>query len=120
MRAGASKAEEDDLVTYRKFGEKMDNLLRNCLLIAAGLTIWANDCSAQPRSGDGQFRVNRKFIYPKEFSDGRPYTPGVLAGETLYISGQVDKNPQTGEQPKGIAAQTRMAMTNMGHVLHAA
>ena len=98
----------------------MDNFLGNCLLIAAGLTIWTTDCPAQPRSGDGQYRVNRKFIYPKEFSDSRPYTPGVLAGETLYISGQIDKDPQTGVQPKGIAEQTRMAMTNMGHVLHAA
>ena len=44
----------------------------------------------------------------------------MLAGKTLYISGQVDKDPQTGAQPKGIAEQTRMAMANMGHVLRAA
>jgi 2-iminobutanoate/2-iminopropanoate deaminase len=38
----------------------------------------------------------------------------------LYISGQVDKHPQSGKQPEGIAEQTRMAMTNVGHVLRAA
>ncbi len=64
--------------------------------------------------------VERKVIYPKEFSPGRPYSPGVLAGGTLYISGQVDKDPRTGAQPAGIADQTRLAMTNMGHVLRAA
>jgi 2-iminobutanoate/2-iminopropanoate deaminase len=32
----------------------------------------------------------------------------------------VDKDPQTGAQPKGIAEQTRMAMNNVGHVLKAA
>src|SRR2546427_9748635 len=110
---------ENDLVTCRKSGEMWlkENLLRNCLLIAAGLTIWTADCSAQPRSGDSQYRVNRKFIYPKEFPAGTPYPPGVLAGETLSIPGQIDKDPQPGAQPKGIAEQTRMAMTNMGHVL---
>ena len=44
----------------------------------------------------------------------------MLAGETLYISGQIDRHPQTGAQPEGIASQTRMAMDNMGHVLRAA
>ncbi len=94
--------------------------MRLCLLIATGLTILTAVCPAQPRSGDGPYRVNRKFIYPKEFPAGRPYTPGVLAGETLYIAGQIDKDPQTGAQPKGIAAQTRMAMANVGHVLRGA
>jgi len=62
----------------------------------------------------------RQFIYPPEFSPGRPYSPGVLAGDTLYISGQVDKDPRTGAQPSGIRDQTRLAMANMGHVLRAA
>jgi 2-iminobutanoate/2-iminopropanoate deaminase len=66
------------------------------------------------------YKVSRKFIYPKAFAAGKPYSPGVLVGETLYISGQVDKDPQTGKQPQGIADQTRMAMTNVGHVLRAA
>jgi 2-iminobutanoate/2-iminopropanoate deaminase len=44
----------------------------------------------------------------------------VLVGETLYISGQIDRDPQTGAQPKSIAEQTRLAMANMGHVLRPA
>ena len=71
-------------------------------------------------TGWSQYKVERKFIYPKAFSAGKPYSPGVLAGKTLYISGQVDKDPKTGAQPKGIAEQTRMAMANLGHVLRAA
>ena len=70
---------------------------------------------SQPR-----YQAARKFIYPDAFAPGRPYSPGVLAGQTLYIAGQVDKDPKTGAQPQGIAAQTRMAMNNMGHVLRAA
>jgi 2-iminobutanoate/2-iminopropanoate deaminase len=66
------------------------------------------------------YKNNRRFIYPNAFAPGKPYSPGVLAGETLYISGQVDKDAKTGKQPHGIVEQTRMAMTNMGHVLRAA
>lgn len=97
--------------------------MRNWWLILAGLTVWTAGSSSQPATSpgaDGLYMVNRRFIYPAEFKGGQPYTPGVLAGETLYISGQIDRHPRTGEQPEGIAAQTRMAMDNMGHVLRAA
>lgn len=70
--------------------------------------------------GHAELKIEREFIYPKEFKAGRPYSPGVLVGDTLYIAGQIDKDPQTGAQPSGIAEQTRMAMNNMGHVLRAA
>jgi 2-iminobutanoate/2-iminopropanoate deaminase len=99
------------------------------LLVVACLS-FGTDCWAQSKgstkavsaaSASGiQYKVQRKFIYPKEFKSGKPYSPGVLVGDTLYISGQVDKHPQTAAQPQGIVAQTRMAMDNMGHVLRAA
>src|SRR5688572_8078402 len=92
--------------------------MRNRLLTIAGFTIWAGVCWAQ--SAGNSFKVDRKFIRPKAFKAGIPYSPGVLAGKTLYIAGQIDKDPQTGEQPKVIAEQTRMAMTNVGHVLREA
>jgi 2-iminobutanoate/2-iminopropanoate deaminase len=100
------------------------------MLLIAGLAIGVESSWGQPGvqasaagedcSGDSQYKVCRKFIYPEAFRPGKPYNPGVLAGETLYISGQVDKDPQTGAQPEGIAEQTRMAMSNVGHVLRAA
>ncbi|MFN7918928.1 MAG: RidA family protein [Bryobacteraceae bacterium] len=77
------------------------------------LAVLASTCQAQ-------FQVERKFLYPDAFAAGRPYSPGVLAGKALYIAGQIDKDPKTGAQPEGIAAQTRMAMNNVGHVLRAA
>jgi 2-iminobutanoate/2-iminopropanoate deaminase len=88
--------------------------VRNCLLLTAALFI-TSLCPAQT-----SFRVHRQFLYPKEFAPGKQYSPGVLAGKTLYIAGQIDKDPRTGAQPKGIREQTRMAMNNMGHVLRAA
>lgn len=97
--------------------------MRNWLFIVIGLTVGTIGVSSQPGASpaaDSPYKVGRRFIYPAEFKAGHPYTPGVLAGESLYISGQVDRHPLTGVQPAGIAAQTRMAMDNMRHVLRAA
>ena len=44
----------------------------------------------------------------------------MLVGETLYISGQVGADPNSGQVPSGVAEQTRQAMDNIGHVLRAA
>jgi 2-iminobutanoate/2-iminopropanoate deaminase len=87
--------------------------VRNLFLIIAGLMLL-------PGSAWPQFKVERKFLYPPAFQSGKPYSPGVLVGKTLYISGQVDKDPKTGAQPGGIAEQTRLAMNNLGLVLKAA
>ena len=87
--------------------------MRNWLLLTAALTIGS-------ASGWSQYKVERKSLHPEAFKASKPYSPGVLAGKTLYISGQVDIDPQTGAQPKGIAEQTRMAMANLGHVLRTA
>ena len=92
--------------------------MRNRRLVITGFTIWLGIGLAQ--TGGSPFKVDRKHIYPKAFQAGRPYSPGVLAGKTLYISGQIDKDPQTGAQPEGIVEQTRMAMRNVGHVLREA
>jgi 2-iminobutanoate/2-iminopropanoate deaminase len=92
--------------------ERKEKLVGNRELIVA---LWmAGVCVCAGQS------TPRQFIYPKEFKPGLPYSPGVLAGDTLYISGQVDKDPQTGAQPADIKDQTRLAMTNLGHVLRAA
>jgi 2-iminobutanoate/2-iminopropanoate deaminase len=78
-------------------------------------------CAPQPEAtheaGAPTFRVERQFIYPDEFPPGKPYSPGVLVGDTLYIAGQVSLDPQTREQPETIEDQTHMAMKNMGYVL---
>src|SRR6266849_3700181 len=91
-----------------------ERFVRNLLLIIASLTVGTTSGWSQ------QYKLDRKFLYPEAFKAGKPYSPGVLAGKTLYIAGQVDKDPQTGAQTKGIAEQTRMALSNMGHVLRAA
>ena len=73
---------------------------------------------AEPASSSGG--AARKIIYPSEFAEGSPFSPGVLAGGTLYLAGQVGRDQATRELPEDIASQTRLAMENIGLILNAA
>ena len=44
----------------------------------------------------------------------------MLADRTLYISGQVGRDPEMAQLRDGVEAQTRQAMENMGDILEAA
>ncbi|MDG6986046.1 MAG: hypothetical protein JRM73_04790 [Nitrososphaerota archaeon] len=47
-----------------------------------------------------------------------PYSQGVDAG-SVYCSGQIGADPQTGNLAEGVVAQTRRALTNLSGVLSA-
>lgn len=50
-----------------------------------------------------------------------PYSQSVLAGSTLYISGQVCLDPQTGElRNRDIQEETHRVMQNLGAILRQA
>jgi 2-iminobutanoate/2-iminopropanoate deaminase len=65
---------------------------------------------------------SRKVIRPERFpATGLPYSPGILAGHTLYLSGQLGRDPETARLvPGGIEAETRQALRNLREVLKAA
>ena len=49
-----------------------------------------------------------------------PYSQGVAAGNTVYVSGQLPINPATGEfAGADIASQTRQSLTNIQAILAA-
>jgi 2-iminobutanoate/2-iminopropanoate deaminase len=64
----------------------------------------------------------RRVVRPDRFPNtGLPYSPGILAGDTLYLSGQLGRDPVTATLvPGGIDAETRQALVNLGEVLRAA
>ncbi|MGE0394774.1 MAG: RidA family protein [Vicinamibacterales bacterium] len=50
-----------------------------------------------------------------------PYSPGIIAGPFVFVSGQIPLNPATGEMVAGdAAAQTEQVMKNLAAVLRAA
>lgn len=64
----------------------------------------------------------RRVIQPARFpATGLPYSPGILVDGTLYISGQLGRDPATAKLvPGGIEAETRQAIANIREVLKAA
>ena len=50
-----------------------------------------------------------------------PYSQAILAGNTVYVSGQLPIDPATGAfAGEDIAAQTRQSLTNLKNILSAA
>jgi 2-iminobutanoate/2-iminopropanoate deaminase len=64
----------------------------------------------------------RRVIRPeKSPNTGLPYSPGILAGNTLYISGHLGRDPVTARlAPGGIEGETRQSLANIREVLKAA
>jgi 2-iminobutanoate/2-iminopropanoate deaminase len=46
-----------------------------------------------------------------------PYSQAIVANGFVFCSGTAGIDPQTGEAPEGIAAQTEQALTNLAAVL---
>lgn len=65
----------------------------------------------------GCFGAPKKAVHPKEFPAGRPFSPGILSGGTLYIAGQTGNNLKTGEIPAEFEAEVRQTLDNIGLVL---
>ena len=83
--------------------------------VAAGGALVSAPVSAQSRAA-------RQVVQPAKFpATGLPYSPGVLVNGTLYLSGQLGRDPATAKLvPGGIEAETRQALMNLGEVLRAA
>jgi 2-iminobutanoate/2-iminopropanoate deaminase len=49
-----------------------------------------------------------------------PYSQAIDAGSMVFVAGQIGRDPESGELPDGIEAQTERAMKNIAAVLDAA
>lgn len=61
--------------------------------------------------------VEKKLIHPKEFPKGAPYSPGLLVGDTLYVSGMVGMDLQTRKAPEEFEAEVRKCLDNIALVV---
>lgn len=61
--------------------------------------------------------VKKEITTEKAPNPEGSYSQGIIAGNLILTSGQIGKNPRTGEMPEGIAEQTRLAMENIRAVL---
>src|SRR5260370_29664316 len=65
-----------------------------------------------------------KVMSPPEFAnqgkDALPFTPGILVGDTLYVSGEISFELHTGQIPKAFDSEETAWLDNIGFVLKAA
>lgn len=61
--------------------------------------------------------MKRIIESPKAPTAIGPYSQAVALDGTVFISGQLPVNPETGEIPAGIEAQTRQSLTNIMAIL---
>jgi 2-iminobutanoate/2-iminopropanoate deaminase len=73
-------------------------------------------------SGSGKTHIQRSRIStPQAPAAIGPYSQAVLVGDTLYCSGQIPLDPETGRLvTDGIEAETERVLLNLGAVLRAA
>jgi 2-iminobutanoate/2-iminopropanoate deaminase len=63
--------------------------------------------------------MNKKALHTKNAPAAiGPYSQGIQAGDTIYVSGQLPIDPATGAfAGDTIAAQTRQSLTNIANIL---
>lgn len=88
-----------------------------CVLI---LLLVAKACNNN--GSDSEHAFERRVIHTDQAPEAvGPYSQAVLAGNTLYLSGQVGLDPKTGELAgEDIETQARRALDNLRAVLEAA
>ena len=69
--------------------------------------------------------AQRKVIAPPEFAPaaGAPapmFSPGILVGDTLYISGQIGRDLKTQQVPSDFETEVQTCLDNIGIILKAA
>lgn len=64
--------------------------------------------------------ADKKIIYPPEFREGMPFSPGVQVGDTLYCAGQTGSDLKTGEYPESFEQEVHQTFKRIGIILSAA
>jgi 2-iminobutanoate/2-iminopropanoate deaminase len=83
------------------------------VVVGVGLALAAQGGRAAAQSAGG-----RRVIQGGP-ATGLPFSPGIMVGNTLYLSGVIGATPK-GLVPGGIEPETRQTLANIGEVLKAA
>jgi 2-iminobutanoate/2-iminopropanoate deaminase len=93
-------------------------MLTGAISLTVGIGIGATWQSAPLQA----VQATRRAIRPAQAPNtGLPFSPGVLVGSTLYISGHLGRDPVTAKLVSGgIEAETRQSLANIRDVLKTA
>ena len=67
-------------------------------------------CLAGSGGSEGSTHDERRFLNLAGRSDARPFSHGVLAGDTLYVAGTLGLDPATGQIPEDVEAEVRFCL----------
>jgi 2-iminobutanoate/2-iminopropanoate deaminase len=62
----------------------------------------------------------KSVVAPNLPSPVGPYSPGMVVGNLIFVSGQAGRDPRTLEIPQAVEAQTELALKNIAAILEAA
>ncbi len=61
--------------------------------------------------------AQRKVVNLPNHNDASPFSDAVMAGNMLYLSGNIGNDPATGKVPDDFSEEARQALKNLGAVL---
>jgi len=61
--------------------------------------------------------ADKMAVVPAGVAIGGPYTPGIIAGDTLYVAGQVGRIPATNNYPSSFEDEVKYTLDNVGAIL---
>ncbi len=64
-----------------------------------------------------QQKIEKKVINIGGTVSNAPYSPGIVAGNTMYCSGRLGTDPATGQLAEGIENQTKFSLESLKSVL---
>ena len=96
--------------------------MTSAVMVAAGVICGMAVAVAWQNAALAQSANARRVIRPATVPNiGLPLSPGILAGNTLYISGHLGRDPATSALVRGgVEAETRQSLANIREVLRAA
>ena len=60
---------------------------------------------------------DKKAVFPEGAKKGGPFSPGIIAGGTLYCSGQVGHDAKLGKIPENFEEEVKQTLENIGVTL---
>lgn len=100
----------------------LDGRVRPAVAGVAGVILGVVGTLLAQGTGSQESDVVRQVVRPERAPNtGLPFSPGILAGDTLYLAGHLGRDPVTSQLVAGgIEAETRQSLANLGEVLESA
>ena len=92
------------------------NLVEIGTALAAGTSLFTLGMAFGQQAA-GHKRINAPDM---PLRPGAPYSQGVMAGDLLYVSGNIGQDPASGKLAEAFADEAKQSLANLGKVLTAA